>query len=520
MPLRAPAKMFARAKDQNDWSGGPTAPAASRRSAFLEPETWLVSLVVAQLALWTIVPWLFATSLPLDVVSDGIAWGHEWQWGYYKHPPLPPWTVELFFDAFGKFGPFLLSQIAVALTYAFVYLLGRELMPARWAAAGTLLLAGVYYFSIPTPEFNHNVAQMPFWAAASLAYYKAWRTGRNSWWFALGVAGGLGLLSKYPAALLLATMLAHLASTQDSRRAFATAGPCVAVGTALLIISPHLYWLSQHGFPTLHYAVARAGDTGGIAGRFVPALKFVSAQVLDIAPAVVAAAIAGLLTIEIVRFRRDENLRYLAWLTLGPPGLTIFLSLVTGLGIRDMWGAPMWNLTGLMLVQAAKSRWPRSHVPRLGICVAVLFTVGLTAYGMANVVVPRLENRPSRIQWPDRKIAQSFGAIWQQRFHRPTAIVAADGWLSGLVAMNLRPRPSVWIDGDFAKSPWITPKKIAEDGALVLWRIRSAAAPPADLARLPDFKIEGERSFSWPGMPKAAPLRIGYGFIAPEAASQ
>jgi hypothetical protein len=33
-------------------------------------------------------------SLPLDVVSDGLSWGHEWQWGYYKHPPLPSWEVE------------------------------------------------------------------------------------------------------------------------------------------------------------------------------------------------------------------------------------------------------------------------------------------------------------------------------------------------------------------------------------------------------------------------------------------
>ena len=160
------------------------------------PENWLVALIGAQLLLWTLIPWLLAISLPLDVVSNGLAWGHEWQWGYYKHPPLPSWTVELFFDALGDVGPFLLSQIAIVTTYGFVFLLGREFLPVRLAAVGTLLLVCVYYFSIPSPEFNHNVAQMPVWAAASFAYYNALKTRRPGWWFALGAAAGIGLLTK------------------------------------------------------------------------------------------------------------------------------------------------------------------------------------------------------------------------------------------------------------------------------------------------------------------------------------
>src|SRR5215469_9198868 len=76
-----------------------------------EPLYWLALLIAAQLVFWTFIPLMLATSLPLDVVSDGLSWGHEWQWGYYKHPPLPSWTVELFFEWLGDAGPFLLSQI-------------------------------------------------------------------------------------------------------------------------------------------------------------------------------------------------------------------------------------------------------------------------------------------------------------------------------------------------------------------------------------------------------------------------
>src|ERR1700741_1064067 len=105
-----------------------------RPGALDAPWTWLGVLILAQLVCWALVPWLLETSLPLDVVSDGLSWGHEWQWGYYKHPPLPSWTDEVFFDSFGDIGPFLLSQIAIVATYIFVFLLGREIMPSRWAA--------------------------------------------------------------------------------------------------------------------------------------------------------------------------------------------------------------------------------------------------------------------------------------------------------------------------------------------------------------------------------------------------
>ena len=480
--------------------------------ALSEPHVWLALLISAQLILWTIIPWMLATSLPLDVVSDGITWGHEWQWGYYKHPPLPSWMVELFFDGLGDLGPFLLSQIAVAATYVLIYLLGRAFMPVRQAAMGALLLAGVYYFSVPTPEFNHNVAQMPLWAAASVAYYKAWRTGALKWWIALGVASGLGLLAKYSTALLLITMIAHLASRSKSRAAFLTAGPYVGIAVCFVIISPHLVWLAENGLPTLHYAVGRAGAVSGI-GRLVAPFKFLIAQGLDIAPALLAAAIAGLFTTN--WNGRDENLIFLLWLTAGPPALTILLSLATGLGIRDMWGAPMWNLTGLLIVRAGTARWPRVSLLRLGWCVAGLFLLGLTIFALANVFVPEMEGRPSRLQWPDRRIAQTFDGVWRNEAHRPLKIVAADGWLGGLVAMRDQPRPSVWIDASYAKSPWVTRFEVAHSGALVLWRVRAGVARPSSLSNLPGLKLGGVKSFAWPHNSAAPPLRIGYGILLP-----
>ncbi len=475
------------------------------------PQGWLALFLGAQLLFWTLIPWSLAISLPLDVVSDGLAWGHEFQWGYYKHPPLPSWMVEVFFDLLGDLGPFLLSQIAVVSTCILVFLLGRAMMPPRWAAVGTLLLAGVFYFSIPTPEFNNNVAQMPLWAGASLAYYMALRTRRATWWLVLGVTAALGLLCKYSTALLLVSMLLHAAGTPSARSVFRSPGPYVAVALCLFILTPHLLWLYHHGFPSLHYAVDRAGHASTVAGRIVSPARFLFAQLVDIAPALIVAAIAGLLP----RWWPGENeeRRFLLWLTLGPPLLSCVLALASGLGLRDMWGAPMWNLVGLLIVVAARPQWKGAVLARLPVAIAFLFGLGLAGYVLAKEVVPAHENRPSRTQWPDRAMAETFSAAFRQATHRPLRIVAADGWIGGLVAMRTNPRPSVWIDGSTAKAPWITQKALQRDGALVLWRAKKGTSPPPDLASLPGLTIMGTKRFPWPRSPGATPLEIGFGII-------
>jgi hypothetical protein len=480
-----------------------------------DPQGWLALFLGLQLVLWTLVPWALATSLPLDVVSDGLSWGHELQWGYYKHPPLPSWMVELSFDTLGDAGPFLLSQIAVVVTGVFVFLLGRAMMPARWAAVGTLLLAGVFYFSVPTPEFNNNVSQMPFWAGTSLAYFMALKTRRMTWWLMLGVSAALGVLCKYSTGLLLITVLLHAASSHEGRSVFRSSGPYVAVAVCLALLTPHLLWLLDHGFPSLHYAVSRAGHAPTVAVRILTPVKFLLAQVADIAPAFVVAAVAGLLPRDWAK--DNEDLRFLLWLTLGPPLLSCAIAIASGLGLRDMWGAPMWNLVGLLIVLAAQPRWQTAALARLPAALGLVFGIGLTAYILAKEVVPALENKPSRTQWPDRALAQTFSRTFRELTHQPLRIVAADGWIGGLVAMRTDPRPSVWIDGSQEKSPWITPAAIAQDGALVLWRADKRNEPPPALASLPGLEIMGFKRFSWPRTPGAVPLQIGYGIIRAKA---
>jgi hypothetical protein len=183
--------------------------------------------------------------------------------------------------------------------------------------------------------------------------------------------------------------------------------------------------------------------------------------------------------------------------------------------MRDMWGAPMWNLSGLVLVLGAVENWENVRLPWICAGALALFGIGLGGFVLANVIVPQREIRPSRIQWPDRALAQTFEAVWWHQFHSPLRIVAADGWLGGLVAMRSVPRPSVWIDADYRKAPWINPDMVKHYGALALWRIRPGQNEPSAFAALKGTTKPGRKSFVWPDVPKAAPLEIGYAILPP-----
>jgi len=478
-----------------------------------DPRLWVLLLCAAQLLLWTAIPRFLSMSLPLDVVTNGgIPWGNQWQWGYFEHPPLPSWLVALWYDALGDTGVFLLSQVAVAVTYVFVFLLGREIMPAKWAAVGTILLAGVYYFSIPTPEFNHGITELPLWAAATFAYYKALKTRRTAWWLALGLAAGLGMLAKYSTAILLAVIVLH--ALGSARQVFKSPGPYLAVAICLVALGPHLAWLVRNHFPTIDYATRRAGHAHSLIQRPIVALQFVLTQILDIAPALAIAAIGGLLTRDALRRRAlDDDGWFLLVLGIGPVLLTAVIALVSGLGLRTMWGVPMCNLAGLLIVRFGRERWPAASLTRIAWAACCVFALMLVAYVLRTSVVPELAGKPSRTQWPDREIASAFGAAWKQKTHAPLRIVAGDGWLAGLIVVRGEPMPSVWTNASFAQSPWISLAEVRVRGALLVRQITRRG----DFAIPAGFQFQGEKDFAWPYEKKAPALRIAWWILPPGA---
>ena len=164
------------------------------------PGLALSLLCLVQLVVWTVAPAVVDRTPPNDALEE-ILWSREWMLLTYKHPQLPAWLTSITYHLTGSYlwGGYLLPQLAVCATFALVYALGRDMMGARAALAGVLLLPVTGFFSAGTRQFNHDIAQLPFWAAICWLLWRATQEEKTRWWVLLGTSAGIGLYAKLDA---------------------------------------------------------------------------------------------------------------------------------------------------------------------------------------------------------------------------------------------------------------------------------------------------------------------------------
>ena len=61
----------------------------------------LILFLFFHLFIWTLVPSVSNTNLPLDTI-EALAWGSNLDWGFDKHPPLSAFFVKIFYQIFGN----------------------------------------------------------------------------------------------------------------------------------------------------------------------------------------------------------------------------------------------------------------------------------------------------------------------------------------------------------------------------------------------------------------------------------
>jgi 4-amino-4-deoxy-L-arabinose transferase-like glycosyltransferase len=440
---------------------------------FSLPGRWITLLIAFQAVVLVAVPYGFSWAPPLDVV-EGLVWAPHWLIGTYKHPPLPAWLIEIsvLITQNVILGPYLVGQICVGLTYWFVYLLGKRLMEPMRAAAGTLLMAGSYYFTVPTLEFNHNVVQLPLWSG-TLLLYSGLRKNPTRWryWIALGLIGGIGLYGKYSYAILLVALLLFALIEPGTRAEFKTRKPYIGFALVLLLFLPHLVWLFLHGFEPFFYAL----DRGEGAKTSTP-LLFLAVQLADHLPMVLIGLYAmwGHWPRPQEQTVEPTDRLFLRFVTLVPAGLTMAFFLLSGSSAKDMWGMPMFTPLGLWLVMELRFDWTDRHLKRA--CGAAIALLTLIAIGFVIQAYLPYRGKPSRSSWPMGAIATEVNRLWHEQSERPLTIIGGAPFAAGLAAIGQADRPAVMIGTTLEHSPWITEADIHEKGIAYVFT-HDAAVP-------------------------------------------
>jgi hypothetical protein len=120
-----------------------------------------------------------------------------------------------------------------------------------------------------------------------------------------------------------------------------------------------------------------------------------------------------------------------------------------------------------------------------------------------------------RVNWPQATIAQSLASAWREATDKPLRIVAGRAWPAGLVALNHPDRPSIFTEGDFAFAPWITPERLARDGALFVWSEQTSAGLTEPMRKLIADRPVQERRIAAPRTRSGADIIMKFVIVPP-----
>jgi 4-amino-4-deoxy-L-arabinose transferase-like glycosyltransferase len=484
---------------------------------------WIWAL--CHLILWTVVPLLCNTCLPLDSI-EAVMWGSQWQWGYNKHPPLSAWAAELFSSAFGDAGIYMLSQICIITAGLGIYRIARQFfnLTEKQALFAVLLLDTLYFTQFISYEFNVNYLQMPFWAWAWYCGFAAVQRRKIAYWIGLGACVALGALTKYIAVFMLVPLFIAWRQRGELKTALRTPGLYVAGITSILLFLPHLLWMRNHDWLTITYAMKR--------GNFsVPPTwwqhltnpsEFLLIQLAILAPALLLGVIC-------LRKSKEPSSKMpgAMGLALGAYLFFALLSLVTGMKTVAMWAAPMPLALGIWLVPRCRmDLFPRLFAGMIGF----LWVLFLSAYIIVNGFGPMLQKRPHRVNYPAQAIAQLVDNQWKNNSGDPLQYIISDEFLGGIVNRYSSSRPAVMIHANLSHSTYLTEASVHEKGAVILWmksknqndgrNLPLETVYPDIPKRFPQLQLKSDLIIPWPRKKGGMAGRYGIAIIPPATKKQ
>ena len=373
---------------------------------------------------------------------EALAWGSNLDWGFNKHPPMSAFFSEVFFKIFGSqdWAYYLLSQIFVLIAFYYVFKFANEVLGnIKLSLVSVFLLESIYFYNFTTPEFNVNVCQLPFW---SLVVYYSWKVYENKEikfldCFLIGLFAALGFLSKYLFIYLLISidlLFIYLIFFKKIKKF--DFKYLITLEVFIVLLVPHLIWLYNNEFVTIHYGLQRTGLEGSIIlDHFKHPLIFLGKQIGILIPFFFLIY----LLIKKIKFRinlKDKKLLFLLFINILPIILMFITSVVTGSKIRTMWMTPFYLFFGVFFVYLFQSQINVKKVNSFLYGFLVLFFLSPILYSYESIT-----NTDKRTDYPGKEIAAKVQIIWDQDFDNKIQFVTGNEWNAGNLSYHLNSRP-------------------------------------------------------------------------------
>jgi len=399
--------------------------------------------ITSHLILWTLVPTLTNHNLPLDTI-EALAWGSNLDWGFNKHPPASAFFVEIFYQIFGSndWAYYLLSQIFVVISFFVVWKFSEEFFNNKtYSLLSVLLLEGIYFYNFTTPEFNVNVCQLPFWALSVLYAWKGFKDNKTIDWLLFGIFAAIGILSKYLFIYLLVAMDVFFFYMIAKKKV--NSKSLIFLIPFLLILLPHLIWLTENDYITITYGLHRtgAGDQNFQDHVILPII-FLGKQIGILIPFFVMCFLV------ISEFKsklnfKDEKLLFLLAINIIPILLMFLTSMIMGVKIRTMWMTPFYLFFGVLVIYIFQSQINLNKLKGFATVFIILFVFSPFAYAYISITETN-----KRTDYPGKKIAKQAQVVWGKNRNEKITWVIGNEWVAGNLSYHLKDRPKWKLNFD------------------------------------------------------------------------
>jgi len=395
--------------------------------------------ITTHLVIWTLIPTLTNNNLPLDTI-EALAWGSNLDWGFNKHPPMSAFLVETFYQIFGNndWAYYLLSQICVVFSFFIIWSLSKDFFENKiYSFLSILLLEGIYFYNYTTPEFNVYVCELPFWSLTVFYCWKGFKNNKYTDWLLFGIFAAFGILSHYLFIYLLLSLdLLFLYMLIKKKIDFKC---MVSLIPFLIVLLPHLIWLTENNYITISYGLHRTGSgEQNFLDHIIHPLIFLGKQIGILIPFFLMLLLLSS-KFKIKSNFKDNKLLFLLAINIIPIALVFLTSMIMGVKIKTMWMTPFYLFFGVLVIYIFQSQINLNKLKGFVSVFLILFIFSPFAYAYVSIT-----QKDKRTDYRGKEIAQEIQNYWDKKeFNLPINVVLGNEWLAGNLSYHLKSRP-VW----------------------------------------------------------------------------
>ena len=399
--------------------------------------------ITTHLVIWTLIPTLTNNNLPLDTI-EALAWGSNLDWGFNKHPPMSAFLVETFYQIFGNndWAYYLLSQICVVFSFFIIWSLSKDFFENKiYSFLSILLLEGIYFYNYTTPEFNVYVCELPFWSLTVFYCWKGFKNNKYTDWLLFGIFAAFGILSHYLFIYLLLSLdLLFLYMLIKKKIDFKC---MVSLISFLIVLLPHLIWLTENDYITISYGLHRTGSgEQNFLDHIIHPLIFLGKQIGILIPFFLMLLLLSS-KFKIKSNFKDNKLLFLLVINIIPITLVFLTSMIMGVKIRTMWMTPFYLFFGVFVLYIFQSQINLNKLKNFGSVFLILFLLPPFTYAYVSIT-----ETDKRTDYLGKEIAKATEKVWKLNSKELINYVGSDEWHAGNLSYNLKSRPKVVITSE------------------------------------------------------------------------